>query len=256
MPPTKKNLSSFTKKELINKITELNNLIDSSSSKVNDAEVKNDTVDTAFLSRLQKLEESVDEIKNDNKTLTSRVDQLEHDNSQLNDNLYYTQKELYSLQQYIRWSNVELCNIPDDIPQKDLEATVIQALNQMEIDVADSDIEACHRLFKHKNSKFPANVIIRFKNRKHAYETLKKKKKTNDLNNDIFGKNFKKNIFIKENLCPHYRKIFKFCCEQRDNGELYNCWTFKGTVNVLFTDSIDESPTQILHYDDLWDLFP
>ena len=252
-----KSLMKLTKKELVRKINELNILLKSTPSD-NDAtniiSSPSSTVESANINvRLTKLENIISEVIDENKNLKDSITDINEENKVIIDELQKSQKDLYSLQQYIRWNNIEICNIPEEVPQNDLKDRITQALNQMDVPVKNNDIEACHRLYKNKNVKSPANVIVRFLDRSFAFDTLKNKKKAKEVDNNIFGNNI--NLFFKENLCPHYKDIYNYCSEKRDNGEIVSCWTYKGICHILFSDDPDESPTKIYHYDELWDLF-
>ena len=86
--------------------------------------------------------------------------------------------------------------IPNSVKDADLEKTVINILNQIDVAVDQRDIVAVHRL-KGNNQRFPS-TIVRFLNRKHAYRAKSNKKKL--ANRDIIFKG----LFIVENLCPVY----------------------------------------------------
>ena len=79
----------------------------------------------------------------------------------------------------------------DDVNDQNLESKVVEVLNEIQVDVLRSDIEACHRIGRSKNSS--KKTIIRFINRKYAKKAL--------LNRKILRKNVTyNNIFINENL--------------------------------------------------------
>ena len=56
------------------------------------------------------------------------------------------------LEQYGRRNNLEITGISDDVSDENLEGKVIEVLNEIQVDVSRSDIEACHRIGKSKNS--------------------------------------------------------------------------------------------------------
>ena len=56
------------------------------------------------------------------------------------------------LEQYGRRNNLEITEIPDDVSDKNLKEKVIQVLSEIQVNVSSSDIEACHRIGKSKNS--------------------------------------------------------------------------------------------------------
>ena len=56
------------------------------------------------------------------------------------------------LEQYRRRDNLEITGIPDDVSDENIEEKVIQVLSEIQVNVSISDIEACHRIGKCKNS--------------------------------------------------------------------------------------------------------
>lgn len=52
------------------------------------------------------------------------------------------------LEQYGRRNNLEISGIADDVSDENLECKVIEVLKEIQVDVATSDIEACHRIGK------------------------------------------------------------------------------------------------------------
>ena len=61
------------------------------------------------------------------------------------------------LEQYGRRNNLEITGIPDDISDENLEEKVIQVLSEIQVNVSSSDVEACHRIGKSKNSSKKKN---------------------------------------------------------------------------------------------------
>ena len=81
-------------------------------------------------------------------------------------------------EQYSRRNNVEFSNIPNDIPNNQLESMVIQICRELSVEVDHNDIECCHRLPVSRYSQSDnKRVIVKFVNRKHS-ETLFYKKKS------------------------------------------------------------------------------
>ena len=265
MPPKK-----LTKSELIIKVAELQNIIDtyqhehdetnsSTLQNIKDGAITADGSSPTMITvmdRLSCLEFTVNRLEKENLQLKKYVKNLEKASEQLEDNIYYVEKDLSSLQQYSRRWNVEICNIPEDVIQDHLEPKIVCALNQMEVPITGDDIEIVHRLSKPTGSNNPANVIVRFKNRNKAYLVMKNKRKATNIEKNTVSPNLKRNLFFQENLCPHYREIFDFCKLKKDSGDLHKVWTFKGLVHILFSDTVGEKVTKISHYSDLWDLFP
>ena len=78
--------------------------------------------------------------------------------------------------QYGRRNNVVfLSGIPENVPDNNLESTVISVLLDTDVQVESRDIEACHRIGK--PSSKTQKTIVRFVNRKNCEKVLANKKK-------------------------------------------------------------------------------
>ena len=70
-------------------------------------------------------------------------------------------------EQYSRRDCFIISGIPNSVKHGfELENTVISIVSQFGINLRPDDIVACHRLQKKRGSRFPANVIVKFVNRK------------------------------------------------------------------------------------------
>ena len=82
------------------------------------------------------------------------------------------------LEQYERRNNLETTGIPDDVSDENLEEKAIQVLSEIQVNVSSSDIEACHRIGKSKNSS--KKTIVQFINRKHPKKSTNQQKRSNN----------------------------------------------------------------------------
>ena len=119
--------------------------------------------------------------------------------------LISVEKDVVDLQQYIRRNNIEVVGIPSNIVDKDLERTVIDIADSIDVKISKNDIEACHRLKDRRNPTGPKRTIVRFINRKKcdALHRNKKKLKDDPVKDKIrliLGSRNK--VFINANLCP------------------------------------------------------
>ena len=73
------------------------------------------------------------------------------------------------LEQYGRRNNLKITGISDNVSDANLEEKVIQVLSEIQVNVSSSDIEACHRTSKSKNSskKQLYNLLIGNTLKKH-----------------------------------------------------------------------------------------
>ncbi len=166
-------------------------------------------------------------------------------NDELSDELRERTIELNELNQYGRRQNVEICNIPESIPQNALENHVIEILKSIGItNINPYNIVGVHRIGKKFNSK-PRNVIVRFLNKKSAFSFLKKKK---NLKSSKF-----KNYYVIENLCPFNKKIFNRLYKLKKENELHSVWSYNGQVFVQLEENGER--IQVQHLDEIRDLF-
>ena len=122
------------------------------------------------------------------------------------------------LEQYGRRNNLEITEIPDDVSDENLKEKVIHVLSEIQVKVSGSDIEACHRIGKSKNSL--KKTIVRFINRKHTKKALINRKGLININKSSLSLTSSDNIFINENLTPMNNKIAFHCWKLKRNGQI------------------------------------
>ena len=127
-------------------------------------------------------------------------------NSKLEKRVIDLEKKQAKSEQYSRRNNVEFSDIPNDIPDNQLEDKIIEICRESGVEVDENDIEGCHR--------FPASryslsdnkrVIVKFLNRKHSESLLYKKKSISSR--DFLNINISSKIFVSVSLCPYYEFI-------------------------------------------------
>ena len=112
--------------------------------------------------------------------------------------------------QYNHCNCVEFSGILDTINDNNLEDTIIQACKDINIDLSETDIEACHRLpVRHNATNTSKRVIVKFVNQKHAESILTK---TFTLSSTDFSRlNINNKVYVNPSLCPYYHYIWGWC---------------------------------------------
>ena len=128
----------------------------------------------------------IENLLTENKRLRDKVDELENRATK-------AEREIYSADQYSRRNNIEINGIPNSVDDKHLETTVINLLNEIDVEVDTSGIEACHRLPSKTGSK---TTIIKFVNRKVCEEAMKNKFKLSSCDKSAIGIGEDVNIYI------------------------------------------------------------
>ncbi len=131
--------------------------------------------------------------------------------------------KLNELNAYNRRENIEIRNISEKVNDKQLEEHCIKILASIDIYVNPLDIVGVHRLGKFVQGR-TRSVIIRFVNRKHAYDAL-------NFQNRLKFTPFKK-LFVTENLCPTYRKIFNVLYKGKKTNVIDDVWSYNGIVSA------------------------
>ena len=181
-----------------------------------------------------------------NRNLKKQIHELTSDNKHLYDTIYDIEVKINNLDQYSRRSNIEICNIPEKIGQKNIEAYVLKVMGSIGVHLASYDLVAVHRIGKYTRGK-NRNVIVRFVNRKGAYLCLRDSNKLKKSNNAEFKK-----LYIIENLCPTNKKIFNFLYKLKKLAKIKSVWSYNGTVFYKVNDSEDEFAERADHMDDLY----
>ena len=91
----------------------------------------------------------MNKIMADNQKLQNDIAIVKNVNNKFEEKIVYLEKNQAKEEQYSRRNNVEISGIPNNIPDKDLENTVILH-SGVEIDL--NDIEGCHRLPLSRNT--------------------------------------------------------------------------------------------------------
>ena len=146
-------------------------------------------------------------LRDDNKMLQAKVEFLER-------KLAESEESFNRLGQYNRRNNLEIQGIPSTVGDEVLEDKLIEIFKCINIPLAKSDIEDCHRLGKSN----PKNTIVRFVNRKNCYAVLSKKLDLQHIDKAKLG--FPEaNLFFNENLTPYNQKLAWKCRELKHAGK-------------------------------------
>ena len=91
--------------------------------------------------------------------LIQKIEVLEDNNKTLFNKIYDVEVKSASNDQYSRRNNFEIAGIPGTINQDNLESTVVNILDKLDIKVGWHDIQACHRLKNNARSNGPDKTI-------------------------------------------------------------------------------------------------
>ena len=210
-------------------------------NKLQDLELLFHEKETKNFVYIKNLEKEMSDIKNENKNLAVEI-------INIYDQLYDVETRLIDMEQYNRRQNLIITGIPESISQNNLESTVIGVLRSIGLQISSYEIVGCHRLFKHKNSKYPAKTIVRFTNRQAAEFCIFNHKRLIEVKSTI-GMNLR----FQENLCESNETVLKWSRDLKKHNFIYDYYIRNGYIKIITKK--DEKPLKINHPDVLYNMF-
>ena len=184
----------------------------------------------------------------ENKKLRQKVSFLEN-------KIHKTSSMIESNNQYVRRNNVEIIGIPSSVEDTDLEERVISILNEIDVPVEESDIEACHRLpvskySKNKNKK----TIVRFVNRKKCSEIFNNNNKLKHIDTNSIKLPEGTKIFINQNLNVYFQRL-SWKCRVLKRKKQISSFRYQNEC-FLIKMSESDKPKKVCSDEDIEKLFP
>ena len=162
--------------------------------------------------------------------------------------------EQNSLAQYGRTNNIVISGIPDSIDGNNLENTAISMMSDINVNIEENDIEACHRFGKPDVTSKSKKTVACFVNRKNCYKIFENKKKLSKLNNEKHNFREGTRIFVSESLTPMNKSIALYCRKLKRKKLIHPCYSRNGIINIKMTDK--SQPAKIFYMERLVNLFP
>ena len=192
---------------------------------------------------------SMDKYVKDSDVILGRLKKDKIRMDSFRDSVYDLEHRVSRNEQYTRHENLIISNIPSSIKQNDLEIKVLDILHTIGLhQISSYNITACHRLVK-RNRYYPADVIVRFVNRKTVDFCYVNSNKLFKCSN-ILGL---ANLSFREDMCHANENIFAECIYLKNYGVVEQCYTRNGKVKIIIKN--ENHPLIINHIDDLGDIF-
>ena len=195
------------------------------------------------------LNDKYNKLNADYKRIKNYNRELAEDINKINDDIYSIDTRLIRSEQYTRRESLIISGIPDNIKQSDLEQTALSIIRKIGIiDVTSYQVVACHRLIKKGNkTKYPANTIIRFTNRRIVETCLQNKGRLLDI------KPFGFNLRFFESLCSSNEEILSECYDLQKYGFISDFYIRNGFIKIICKDN--SRPFKVQHPYLLYDRF-
>ena len=199
---------------------------------------------------MEKFCERLDTLFNTVDNLSSKLDLVESSlvvTKTVNDNLLNRittlERSLHAQEQYSRRECLEIVGIPVSIDGKNLQATVCNILNEIDVPCGSEDLEECHRI---KGDR----TIVKFSSKQKSSEVLGKKKKLKNIDGSKFDFNVGVKLYINESLFPYYRGLWGKCKKLRLDKVIFSFYTINRIIRIKKSERDNAIP--ITHNEDLW----
>ena len=187
--------------------------------------------------QISNLSETITSLATANQQINSELAVIKIVNSKLEKRVIDLKKtQQVKSKQYNRRKSVEFSNIPNDIPDNQLESKIIQICRESGVEVDHNHIMGCHRLPVSRYSRGDnKTVIVKFINRKHSETLLYKRKSISSR--DFPNINIPSKIFVFVSLCPYYR-LFRVSVKTfREEVQYIRCFVSVEQFSVKLSES-------------------
>lgn len=267
--PSKSKSNSPNSKSTFNISSYIDNIKDFIGSNINsdssfygfssESSDTDDANDNNHFNMLCKMRSEIKKLKNNNlrtqKSLEKKIRYVTEVNKELNEEIIklydYIQEidtRVIDLEQYTRRHNIIITGISDTIRHENLEIKVIEILRTIGININHYDILACHRLYRHPNSRYPAKTIIRFLNRKIVDFCLENRNRLVECKQIL-----KMNLRFYENLCNANETVLRWCKDLKFNNVIHDFFIRNGFMKIIV--DAGDKPIKIRHPDSLYNKF-
>ena len=198
---------------------------------------------------LNKIHQDLSELRNNYSRLESELLISKTVTTRQKNQIINLERQCWSNEQYSRREYLEISGIPSNTENQNLEETVLNILEKIDVTIMSENVEACHWL---KSKGGQKKVIVKFSKRKDAEKVRKAKRKlkTTDLN----SMNISSPVFINDSLCNYYKRVWSKCRKLLNGGFINGFWFTGSTLRLKLTES---SPARnVSHLVDLEELFP
>ena len=188
--------------------------------------------------KLESLETENNKLKQEVSLLKKAVREAEDEIADLNDDLDGVKSDLGStinqideMEQYTRkHENLEIHGIPES-SEENLADKIIKLGKVLNVHIANSDIDICHRMATRRPNGGPRPIIVRFKSYRAKGELYKAKKHLKSVSLSNYYHNTEA-VYINENLTNYRRELFAKVRKFKKNNNWHSACTIDGKIFV------------------------
>lgn len=192
---------------------------------------------------LDDIDSKLNLLLNNQKETTQKINQLIEDNEKLkkllvekDQTILKLDRRVLALEQRTRINNIEISNYPE-ISNENTREVVKKICAAIELEIADADIQATHRVPKF-NPADTKNIVVNFSSRwvknkvLMAIKKFKKDKNRQIKASDVSNNLPHENIYVSEHLCPAMKQLLKKTKAYAKNNQYQFVWVKEGVIHM------------------------
>ncbi|XP_054290921.1 uncharacterized protein LOC129005905 [Macrosteles quadrilineatus] len=158
------------------------------------------------------------------------INELIQENKSLNKKVLELEQKVEDMEQYSRANTLEIHGIPYQ-KGEDVIGVVKEVGKALDLNIADTMIDACHRLGKDlgPNNK-PPGIIVKFVRRSDKEEMLRKRRIKNTLSTRHLNLAMDQPVYINEALSPARRRLFAAARQVKRDKHYKYLWVRGGKI--------------------------
>lgn len=181
----------------------------------------------------EKIDENTKAVNDHNKSLEKcleQIDTLVEKNRKLERKVTELEQRVEEMEQYSRSNAVEIHGVPEQ--QHEDVVKVVQELGKaLDMDIAESMIDACHRLGRSKGpSSPPPGIIVKFVRRLDKEELLRRRRVKSNLSTRHMNLKVDQPVYVNESLSPARRRLFAEARQIKRQKEYKFLWVRGGKI--------------------------
>ena len=159
----------------------------------------------------EKFCDRLDTLSNTDENVPSKLDLVDSSlvvtkivNNNLLNRIATLERSLHVQEQYSKRECLKIVGISISIDDKNLQSTVCNILNEIDVPFGPKGLEDYHRIKGDRTN-------VKFSSRRKSSEVLRKNKKLKNIDGSKFDFNAGVKLYINESLCPYYRGLWGKC---------------------------------------------
>lgn len=176
-----------------------------------------------------------------NGKLSALIESLSAENTLLKKKIRDLEERVEDMEQYSRSNCLEIQGIPLT-PTEDVLSIVKEVGQALDMQIADTMVDACHRLGR-RNDDNPPGIIVKFVRRTDKEKFLQKRRVKRTLSTRHLGRSDDRPIYVNESLSPARRRLHALARRFQKEENYKFLWVRNGRI---FLRKEENAPVKVI----------